>query len=148
MSFFSDIKNKITGGGAKINLEFSNLTLAAPFQVKMVATISDSADLKVDKVYLKIRSSEIAVINRASVSTDDNNSQSFNETVFTKEFSLSGSQVLTKGKTYEWTQEIALPSECKPTFTGKMIFHEWYVLGGLEVPGNDPDSGWTRIELK
>jgi hypothetical protein len=150
MGFFKNLMNKITGGGAKLTLELVEPKLEGTFLVRVNALVSE-AELKIAKVYLNIKSVENAVVRNVEVADGDQGTKredvEGNEEVFHTEVLIAGPQILHPNQTYKWEKEISLPSGVGPTFIGKNISHEWYFLAGLDVSGNDPDSGWAAYEL-
>jgi hypothetical protein len=155
MGFFSNLKNKITGGGAKVSLQFEQPSLHNPFNVKVTALVS-SNDLKIEKVYLYIRGIEKTSVRNVEVYEKDMSGDmrlvrkdiNGEFEVFPKsEIVVAGAQTLNAGQTYEWTASVNIPGGTKPTYKGVTAFHEWQFLAGLDAPGNDPDSGWITVDL-
>ena len=46
-----------------------------------------------------------------------------------------------------WEATFQIPESENPTFDGQMIGHTWELPAGLDVTGNDPDSGWFQFEV-
>ena len=61
---------------------------------------------------------------------------------------VSGAQTLEAGKTYDWEAEVNIPGGMPGTFHGQLTRNVWEVRAGLDVKGNDPDSGWVEIQVK
>ena len=59
----------------------------------------------------------------------------------------SGPQQIQQGQTYDFEGMIQIPANANPSFRGSMIKHTWEVQAGLDMTGNDPDSGWQVIEV-
>ena len=60
---------------------------------------------------------------------------------------ISGALELKEGQSYDFQGQIELPQNVNPTLRGSLINHVWEVQAGLDMPGNDPDSGWTAIDV-
>ena len=149
MGFFKNLVNKISGGAACVFLEFDDPALGEAFQGKITATGSDS-DLKIAKVYLKVRSIEKVVVRDYDIEMDGSSRVEDvhgQEIMFNDEFVISDAQTLKANQTYEWTTNLTLPDDALPTYLGKNAWHEWEFFAGLDAPGNDPDSGWIKVEL-
>jgi len=149
MGFFKNLMNKITGGGAKVSIEFIEPHLRETFKVKIMVTVADT-DLKAAKIYLNIRSAEHTTT--LSATDPDNDSTSTEEVssqveTYSTELVVAGGQTLKANETYEWFKEISLPPSAMPTYHGKNVRHEWEFYAGIDVAGNDPDSGWVKVEL-
>lgn len=150
MGFLKNLINKITGGGAKVSIEIDEAVLCEPFVVKVFAEVGD-ADLKIDKVYLYVKSTERARFDnvemrdhRGELYTQD---MEFGNEAFRQNFVVSGPEVLKANQTYEWEIQIELPEEAAPTFIGRNIQHVWEFYAGLDAAGNDPDSGWVIFDV-
>ncbi len=152
MGLFSNLINKITGGGAKVTLTADSPKLNGPFKVNVKAIVSDN-DLKIEKVYLNLRSIEkTRVRNVQFPATQTQSSQKKDvegeEEVTKTEFVVAPAQTLTGKQEYNWSIDIQLPPNALPTYTGKNAWYNWEILAGLDAPGNDPDSGWVKIDVK
>ncbi len=60
---------------------------------------------------------------------------------------IAGAQDIKEGETYSWEGVLELPTSSNPTLRGSIIEHTWEVQAGLDMPGNDPDSGWQTIDV-
>ncbi len=149
MGFFDKLKsmkNAITGGSAKMQLSIDGdeLELGKSFCVHITAEAK--ADLAPTAVYLLVRSTE------STHATDDNGNISKDVVgemeVYTHRFDVEGPQEMKNGETYEWTAEIVLDEDdCNATYSGEIMNHDWEIQAGLDVKGNDPDSGWLGFEI-
>jgi hypothetical protein len=139
MGFFKDLKNKVTGGAAtvRVNMPAAQRGRAVPVQVQATA----KANGKVSAVYLLVRATENAEfkVNGEKV----NGSKTSYET----RIQISGAQDIKEGETYNWEGQLELPVNTNPTLRGSIIDHMWEVQAGLDMPGNDPDSGWQSIDV-
>ena len=153
MGFFDKLKNMITGGGAKVTLEAGEPRRGGPFPVKIRAEVSD-ADLEIRKAYLKVAGVENVVIKDVEVARKVGEKVEVarenlerNTSTYEQLIEVAGAQTLKAKQMYEWETSVVIPGSVLPTFRGVNARHEWKLLAGLEVSGNDPDSGWVTIEL-
>ncbi|HEY4176960.1 MAG TPA: hypothetical protein VGM90_09025 [Kofleriaceae bacterium] len=134
------MKNKITGGAAKVTLQVSNARRGqgAPCTIQATA----SANGKVAAVYILVRGMESAEWK------GDNNQQVRNSrTSFETRIQVAGPFDLVQGQTYTFQAQIELPANVGPTYRGQLINHLWEAQAGLDMPGNDPDSGWQAFQV-
>lgn len=151
MGFLSNLKNKMTGGGAKVTLQVENPKLNSPFKVIVSAAVSGS-DLDIKKVYIYLKSVEKTTVR--NVDTISSDGSRFKKDVHGEEilypqteFVISGPETLKANETYTWSKEISVSGGGLQTFKGRYAVHEWQLLAGLDAPGNDPDSGWLVVDL-
>jgi hypothetical protein len=140
MGFFKDLKNKVTGGGAtvRVNVSAARRGQGVPVQVQAVA----KANGKVSAVYLLVRSTETA-----EFKAENNEKVRGSKVSFENRVAIAGAQELKEGETYTWDGILELPVNTNPTLRGSIIDHVWEVQAGLDMPGNDPDSGWQALEV-
>ena len=142
----------MTRGGADLTLSISDESIAG-FTVNAKAFIKD-ADVKIDKVYCKVRSTEEVTARDVDLARDENGSViqvredvQHSEITFQQEFVVTGGETLSSGQEYNWSTNIELPSSVWPTYQGRNAQHRWEVFVGLDAMGNDPDTGWVQLEL-
>jgi len=140
MGFFKDLKNKVTGGGATVRVHVATAQRGRPTPVKIEATAK--ANGKVAAVYLLIRATE-----NAQFKTDGGEKVSGSKVSYETRVSVAGAQEIKEGETYNWDGVIELPSSSSSTLRGSIIDHTWEIQAGLDMPGNDPDSGWQTFEV-
>jgi hypothetical protein len=140
MGFFKDLKNKITGGGAtvRVSVPATRRGQATPVQVQAEA----KANGKVTAVYLLIRATE-----QCEFKDNDNNKQSASKVSYETKVTIAGAMDIQEGKSYNFEGVIELPSNTQPTLRGSLINHVWEIQAGLDMPGNDPDSGWQTFDV-
>ncbi|MBI1208388.1 MAG: hypothetical protein GC191_14020 [Azospirillum sp.] len=153
MSFFKNLKNMVTGGGAELTVSIEEPALEQPFSVHVEAKIGD-ADCKVKQVYLRLWGEERVEVPNVEVARRNGN-----ELVVTREavraatttvdltIELAPAGTLQANQTYSWDTEVQVPADALPTYYGRLACHEWRIQAGLDMRGNDPDSGWLTIEL-
>ena len=139
MGFFKDLKNKVTGGAAtvRVNLASAQRGRAVPVQVQATA----KANGKVSAVYLLVRATE------SSEFKVNNEKVQGSKVSFETRITIAGAQDIKEGETYNWDGQLELPVNTNPTLRGSIIDHTWEVQAGLDMPGNDPDSGWQAVDV-
>ena len=149
MGLFDKIKsaaNFITGGGATVTVTPVNFDNNGkePITVKVNAVIKDKA-LSATKIYLDIRAEE-----RVSGNFNTNEGKkrvSESVTTYKAQVEVAPGQELEANGTYDWEATFSIPHEVSGTFHGQMAHHVIEVRAGLDVRGNDPDSGWVEIRV-
>ena len=140
MGFFKDLKNKVTGGGATVRVTVPSARRGQPISVKVQAQAK--ANGKVSAVYLLIRATETC-----EFKDSDNNKQSASKVSYENKVTIAGALDIVEGQSYNWEGVIELPTNAQATFRGGLINHVWEVQAGLDMPGNDPDSGWQAFDV-
>ena len=140
MGFFKDLKNKVTGGAAtvRVNVPSARRGHAVPIQVQATA----KANGKASAIYLLVRATE-----KAEFKGSDNEKVSGFKVSYENRVTIAGAQDLKEGETYSWDGVLELPTNSNPTLRGSIIEHTWEVQAGLDMTGNDPDSGWQSIDV-
>jgi hypothetical protein len=147
MGFFSNLKNAVTGGAATVTLQAAPARRGQASAVHIQAVAK--ADGQVNNVYLLVRAVEEAQV----TDTDYSDGKTRNETVhgrkvsFETKIQIAGAMQIKQGQTYDFEGMIQIPPNANPSFRGSMIKHTWEVQAGLDMTGNDPDSGWQAIEV-
>lgn len=133
-------------------VESDPVLFGSPFEVRIKAEVQDE-NIRIDRVYLNVVGTEL-VKARASdvVRNSDGSTRTRTKTVelshetFNDEITVKGASNLVANQTYEWKTEITIPNGSLPIYHGFNARHGYYVRAGLDMSGNDPDSGW--VELK
>jgi hypothetical protein len=153
MGLFSKFADAVTGGWVKVHLQWSEPVLGKPIQVRVNADAVRS-DKDIDGVYIQVVAEEKVTVPGVHVAEMFNGvlrekveAVSHTAITFDQKFPIGGPQPLKNGQTYEWTGTITIPADARPTYLGLNAGHNWRILAGLEVKGNDPDSGWTTIAV-
>jgi hypothetical protein len=148
MGFFSNIKNAITGGAATVQVQAPQALQRGQAAVVNISATAKSAG-SVAGVYLLIRA-----IERCQVKdTDWEGGQSHSETVrgthtsWEHRIPVAGAFEMAEGQQMQWQAQIQIPQNVGPSLEGHMISHSWEVQAGLDMTGNDPDSGWVAIQV-
>lgn len=147
MGFFSNLKNAVTGGAASVSVQAPATARGQILPVKIEAVAKSSSTA--NSVYLLVRASEVATVK----DTDFHGTKATTETVhgrkttYETRIQIAGATKLEQGQTYRWEGQVPIPPQLNPTFTGQMIQHVWEIQAGLDMTGNDPDSGWIPIQV-
>ena len=147
MGFFSNLKNAVTGGAVAVTVQCPAAARGQSVAVRIQATARSTAN--VNNVYLLVRATEAAQVR----DNDFVNGRNQTETVhgsrisYQTKITVAGQQQLQEGQSYEWVCELPIPGNANPSFEGEMIRHTWELQAGLDMTGNDPDSGWTKIHV-
>ena len=151
MGLFDKLKavgNYITGGGAEVTLEVGEARLGEPIAVTVRARVKDAA-MKVNKVYVTVEGVEEVRGKGSEVDAKDpNRSFRLTSSTFSQEFLVHGPVELAANSSHEWQGQVTLPTSVAPTYQGARAKHVWTFTAGLDVPGNDPDSGSIEVYLR
>ena len=152
-------KNFVTGGSADVVVDAADdARIGEPFKVEVAVRVGD-APLEVRRVYVKVRSVEIVDMPDNSNSAqydveatpqtrDANDPRYAEEETYEAEVILHGAVDLDSNAQANWEGEITLPASCMPTYRGRNAKHRWLIFAGLDVAGNDPDSGWSEFQVR
>ena len=151
MGLFGGMKNFLTGGGAKVDLEIGSIVRGESVPVKVTAEIDDK-DMEVRNVYVRLRAQEVVDIPDVELAPPNPKAEpprglKRTHQTFNQEFRIAGSQTLKGGGTYEFEGEVTLPAQVSPSFVGRYASHVWQVTAALDKTGNDPDSGWVEVQV-
>jgi hypothetical protein len=153
MGFFSKLADAVTGNWVKVHLQWSEPALGKPIEVHIQADTLKS-DHDAEGVYVQVMAEERVKVPEIHVAEMVNGvlqekiKDVENSVItFDQKFPIAGPQSLKTGQTYEWSGTITLPADARPTYLGLNAGHSWKIRAGLDVKGNDPDSGWTTIPV-
>lgn len=154
MGFFKGLKNLVTGGGAEVGLEVGDAVRGTHMPVKVTAAIGDS-DVEVAKIYVRLRATEeidipdVAVLDeRGSGKGKIERGLKRQHQVHDQEIQVAGAQTLKAGESYAFEGVAPIPATAPPTFSGRYSQIRWRITAGLDKKGNDPDSGWTDLDVQ
>ncbi len=155
MGFLNKLKgavSKLTGGGAKITVFVNGNDIKETLNITINAEVKDNP-LEVKKVYLWVKSVEKIDIPKNSLPQNLREVANFGLTLSNdrfpkKEFIVAETQKLEANQTYNWNIDIKLDASAVPSYNGHFANHEWLFYAGLDVKGNDPDSGWQKFDLR
>lgn len=150
MGLFDKLKsmsNMVLGNSAKVELLIdATVQRGKPFKVVVTAQTKDQ-DIEIQRVYLRLLSTEKVIITKTvqegnNVKMKDEEKIHVLNDVF---FDITGSQTLKANQNYSWEKEITLPDHVQPTYNAYPKTHVWQVIAGIDMKGNDPDSGWKDL---
>ena len=159
MGLFDKLKqaaNFVTGGAATVNVRPVNQVNDGngPIELEIQARAKD-VKCNVRNVYLKVRAVEEVVAKDIDLARDEGGQvRSVREdvrnvyTTYETEIQVAGAQELEANQSYDWKVSIDIPQNMNGTYRGYNARHEWQVYAGLDMAGNDPDSGWVDLEIK
>lgn len=153
MGFFSKLADAVTGGWVKVHLQWSEPVLGKPIEVRVNAD-SVRTDKDIDGVYIQVVAEEKVTVPDVHVAETVNGvlqekveAVSHTAITYSQKFPIAGPQPLKTEQACEWSGTITIPADARPTYLGVNASHSWRIMAGLEVKGNDPDSGWTTITV-
>jgi hypothetical protein len=153
MSFFSNLKNFVTGNSAEISIVTPTVYFGNSATITVNVQVKDSA-IKSKELYLNVEcmyDSNNFNIERRDTNNDQKedaifvNSSKVNQKVFTKKYVLDTSSIYEKNQIYSFSQTITLDNDALLSINKGV---KWRCLAGIDTSGNDPDSGWVEFEVK
>ena len=148
MDKLKSAKNMVTGGGAKVHLEVGQVTVGEDTEVLVRAVVA-GAPVSISRVYVIARGQE-----RIKMTVRDEDDRSDRDHInktwesFSQEFLLTGPLELEANSQHEWRGQVRLPNNSQPSYQGRNANHVWEFQAGLDMKGNDPDSGWTVVQVR
>src|SRR5262245_45470467 len=108
MGFFSNLKNKITGGAASVTIQVpASLRRGQSAALNIQATAK--ADGKVAAVYVLVRGTESCEFKH------EGDKVSSEHVSYENKIMISGPQDIKTGETYSWQGQIELPANVHPS---------------------------------
>jgi len=154
MNLFGKIKNMVTGGGATVTVAvLSPPARGEAFGVRVRVEVG-GGDVTAHKVYVRVVGEEEVRVPDVEVATrcgDDIRIST--ETIarstytFDATWDVAPAQTLRAGQAYEWETGVEVPADGQPAYLGQLARHEWKILAGVDVFGNDPDTGWIVLNM-
>ncbi len=155
MGLFSKIKNFITGGAAEVSILFEEIETDGSKPIRLFVSALAKDDCTIKEVYLDIRERETYKkrVQQSTTDSEGNSStlyedQTRYEDHYTKQIILASDVKLKSGEEKKWLAEFELPHDALSTYHGQEVFLKWEMQAGLDMPGNDPDSGWQAFIVK
>lgn len=151
MGFFDKLKsaaNVVTGGAATVTVSTMGEAKRGE-RVHYIVEANAKAECKVDAVYLLVRCREEADVQDRDF--DDGQVEREivrgRKTVWETKVDVSGAEVIEKDTGRAWQSSFDLPADALPTVRGQMVRVVWEMQAGLDMFGNDPDSGWVQFDV-
>ena len=142
------VKNFVTGGGAEVHAQLPDVLVRGESATVSIRAEIKDASMDVSSVYINVRASE--TIDMVVEDNDDYHDLDRiyeNNETFSDKFSLNIDQTLDAGQEYEWEIEIIIPEDARASYSGVYASNDWEIEAGIDVKGNDPDSGWIEIQV-
>ncbi len=154
MGIIKKIKNamrQFSGGNAKVSISIDGNAIKDSIKVRVKADIKEKT-LAAKKIYLWVKSTEQINIPKDALPLNLTEHSSLgiklsNDMYPKEEFILAENQTLKKEQSYTWDIDISLKEGAISSYKGMFASHEWLFYAGIEVKGNDPDSGWQKFDL-
>lgn len=147
MGLFDKVKSMagaITGNSAKVSITTAPVCLGEPFEATIQALAKD-AEVSYSRVYVKVRGRE--KIDLTDRDRDGTERIRRSESTYEAEVVAEGAGQLAPNENKTWTCEISIPATAPALYRGKYAEHYYEVQAGLDCAGNDPDSGWVRLNM-
>lgn len=150
MGLFDKIKSMssmIMGNSAKVELLIdATVQRGKAFKISVTAQVKDN-DIDIHRVYVRFLSTEKVIITKTvqegnNTRIKDEEKKNILNDVF---IDVVGGMSLKANQNYTWQKEITLPDHVQPTYNAYPKNHVWQVIAGLDMKGNDPDSGWKDV---
>ncbi len=150
MGIFSKLRN-LTGSWADVTVITEPGTRGESTSVMVQVSVRDEP-IKVNRVYLTVRCvEEVNVPGVKQTGAQGNQMQPVNvsarEVLYDQEFTLATGVELDAGVLEAIEQSFEIPGQMPPSFTGRNARVVWQLRAGLDMTGNDPDSGWQDFNV-
>jgi len=155
MSFYDaiiNIKNLVTGGSAKVLLEIDSAKRDKPFNITMRVIVADEK-LEIEGAYLIIQSVEdIRMPNNHAPIKDAEGFKkkeivSSHTVTSEQKIEISEKLELEGNEEYVWNAIAELSPNNQPAYEGKYCKHHYRAKAYIDCYGNDPDSGWIKLDI-
>ena len=142
----------MTGDAAKVSIEYPHSPVHLGDAMKVTVTIvSTGGEVKSNGVYVDLKAKEEGSVFKRVTCMKCGHME--NEHIYLDKKTLehaipiAPAFVLGDNESKTFEADIQVPYNAQPTYHGSFK-HEWYIRGRLDAFGNDPDSGFLRIEVK
>lgn len=138
----------ITGGAAEVSVHCKEFNVYEPIHVRIHVTV-DQRDIHPEEVYLYVAGIHEQKYTEIEEYYDEHghlDSRAVEhverETFHNVKISVASKPRLDSGQSYSYEVEIEIPEECPEPFiaNGERVYYS--LFAGLDLPGNDPDSGY------
>lgn len=139
-----DAARFVTGGAAKVRVfpaeKYSNGN--EPIKFKIEVDVKDK-EINFNYIYLKVKSIEKI----QAKDKEDNEYITNTSHEYSDEFKVVAGGTLDAETSATYDIEIQLPTNLNGSYYGTNASHIYYIQAGVDMPGNDPDSGWQEIQV-
>ncbi|UCG70268.1 MAG: sporulation protein [Thermoplasmata archaeon] len=153
MGILGKMKDAVTGGAAKVSIEYPSEPLNPGDSLHVKVTVmSSGGEFKSKGIYVDLVGQEKGSVVGGSKCDkcgqyDSTTRVNVNKKTFNQSYPLGGAMTLQKGETKVFEGDIQIPPNAQPSYQGS-ISHKWSIRGRIEAFGNDPDSGFQTIVVK
>lgn len=153
MGILGKMKDAISGGAAKVSIEYPSQPLKPGDSLHVkVTVIATDREFKSKGVYVDLMGKESGSVHgssRCNKCGQYDNSVKINvdKKTFNQSIPLGGALNLKANETKVFEGDVQIPPNAQPSYQGTLR-HEWRIRGRLEAFGNDPDSGYQTIVVK
>jgi hypothetical protein len=153
MGLLGKMKNAVTGGAAKVSIEYPSEPLKPGDNLHVKVTVmSSGGSFKSKGVYVDLVGKEHGSVHGSSrcdkCGQYDNSAKiKVSKKTHDQSIPLGGAMELNENESKVFEGDIQIPPNAQPSYSGS-IKHEWQVRGRVEAFGNDPDSGYQTIVVK
>ena len=151
MGIFSKLKN-LTGGWADVSVITEDATRGEPTEVMVQVSVKDES-IEINRIYVTLRCvEEVRVPNhRVNVAGSNSGSTTVNvnatEVLHEQEYTATGVTRLDAHILEAVPCRMDIPGHLPPSIEGRNARFRWLVKAGLDMSGNDPDSGWQELTV-
>lgn len=153
MGIFSKMKNAVTGGAAKVSIEYTPGTYKPGDSIPVKVTVASSTqdEVKSKGIFVDVQAVETGSVSGCGTcpncQNNINHRVEVDHTTFQQQIPLYGAFTLKPNEVKVVEGKVNIPPTAQPTYHGSLD-HTWSVRGRLEALGNDPDSGFYAIIIR
>ena len=153
MGLLGKMKNAVTGGAAKVSIEYPSEPLKPGDTLHVKVTVmSSGGEFKSKGVYVDLVGKEHGTVHGSSrcdkCGEYDRTAKIMVDTkTYEQSLPFGGAMELKADETKVFEGDIQIPPNAQPSYQGSLR-HEWLIRGRVEAFGNDPDSGYQTILVK
>ncbi|MCH8961455.1 MAG: sporulation protein [Bacteroidetes bacterium] len=153
MGFLSKLKSTITGSWADVTLSVASAQRGETAAVTVDVAVK-SEPIRINRVYVQFRCTEEVKILNYQTGRRDAEGKTIvidvrkTERLLNEEIVLAGAQELAAESHHHFEGELRIPAHLPASFEGRHASISWSAMAGLDMKGNDPDSGWQDLEIR
>lgn len=152
MGFLSNMKKNLTGSWAEVALAIEPAARRGDtIPVRVDVQVEDD-EVTVTSVIVEVYCEEVvdvrSVVSAATTGPiTQQMSNELEETLHHEEVILASALTLSAGSTSSYEGSVRLPQNAPASARGRHAEFRWTARARLDMKGNDPDSGWTPLEV-
>ncbi len=149
MGLFSKLKNSVTGGWATVTVECDdNSKRGERLLFKVTVEVKDEP-INVERIYVALHCNETIELEDYLIASDSGYvNVTHSEDLLEERLVIANAQELAANGSFSFNGEIDIPAHLPPSYRGKNCAIKWLIYAGLDMTGNDPDSGWKEITVE